>query len=408
MKIAVIGGGASGLTTAYLLSSQHQVDLFEKEQHLGGNVRTLNRNASAPKLSADIFIENGVLGFHQRSYPTFHRLMDHLQMPLLEGRPGAALFTPSRFAALGPSIMKKEVSLWRPRQLWDTARFFYSARKHWHRLKEERGRDKELLAAGQQLPGPKYLETLLRGILMLSFSTPYAAANQLPAALTDPFLDSLRSTRWSFVKGGVYAYMEKMIPSISGRIFLGAEIRGIQRADGVSVHLKDGSELLYDKVVLATTPGQVLKLLSDPTDTEQRLFSPWKDRSFTTSAHRDSSIYGKMIHKPKSPMDIMAEADLSVKGYNTYMNDCYGIPRDNPLFFAYGLDDQLDPEKVLDRWEHTVPIYTPSSYATRREIAAINGDNHTCFAGAYLGNALHEGAIASAVNTSKILGGIEI
>ena len=40
MKIAVIGAGISGLGAAYLLSSKHTVDVYEKEPRLGGHART--------------------------------------------------------------------------------------------------------------------------------------------------------------------------------------------------------------------------------------------------------------------------------------------------------------------------------------------------------------------------------
>ena len=40
MKIAVLGAGISGLGSAYLLSQKHEVDLYEKENRLGGHART--------------------------------------------------------------------------------------------------------------------------------------------------------------------------------------------------------------------------------------------------------------------------------------------------------------------------------------------------------------------------------
>ena len=37
MKIAVIGSGISGLSSAYFLSKKYKVDLFEKNDHFGGH-----------------------------------------------------------------------------------------------------------------------------------------------------------------------------------------------------------------------------------------------------------------------------------------------------------------------------------------------------------------------------------
>ena len=40
MKIAVVGSGISGLGAAYILGKNHQVDLYEKDQRLGGHTPT--------------------------------------------------------------------------------------------------------------------------------------------------------------------------------------------------------------------------------------------------------------------------------------------------------------------------------------------------------------------------------
>jgi predicted NAD/FAD-binding protein len=41
MKIAVVGSGISGLSSAYYLSKKHKVDLFEKQDRFGGHSYTL-------------------------------------------------------------------------------------------------------------------------------------------------------------------------------------------------------------------------------------------------------------------------------------------------------------------------------------------------------------------------------
>ncbi|MBT6482282.1 MAG: FAD-dependent oxidoreductase, partial [Gammaproteobacteria bacterium] len=39
-RIAIVGGGISGLSTAYHLHDEYQVTLFEKEDYVGGHTDT--------------------------------------------------------------------------------------------------------------------------------------------------------------------------------------------------------------------------------------------------------------------------------------------------------------------------------------------------------------------------------
>ncbi len=41
LRIAVVGGGAAGMTASYYLGRRHNVDLFEAAPKLGGHVQTV-------------------------------------------------------------------------------------------------------------------------------------------------------------------------------------------------------------------------------------------------------------------------------------------------------------------------------------------------------------------------------
>ena len=69
MKIAVVGSGISGLSAAYYLSKNHQVDLFEKDDHFGGHSHTIDLNISAKKIAVDI----GFIVFNFKTYPNLNR-----------------------------------------------------------------------------------------------------------------------------------------------------------------------------------------------------------------------------------------------------------------------------------------------------------------------------------------------
>ena len=66
MKIAVIGSGISGLSSAYYLSKKHKVDLFEKQDRFGGHSYTLDIKLNDnEKVAVDI----GFMVFNKVTYP---------------------------------------------------------------------------------------------------------------------------------------------------------------------------------------------------------------------------------------------------------------------------------------------------------------------------------------------------
>jgi len=73
-NIAVIGAGISGLAAAYLLSRRHRVDLFEKEQRLGGHTNTVVVESAHGAVALD----TGFLVHNSRTYPNLVRLFQEL------------------------------------------------------------------------------------------------------------------------------------------------------------------------------------------------------------------------------------------------------------------------------------------------------------------------------------------
>ena len=66
MKIAVIGSGISGLSSAYYLSKKHKIDLFEKADRFGGHSYTLDVQYNEKnKVAVDI----GFMVFNKITYP---------------------------------------------------------------------------------------------------------------------------------------------------------------------------------------------------------------------------------------------------------------------------------------------------------------------------------------------------
>ena len=70
MKIAVVGSGISGLSAAWLLSKNHHVDLYEKDDRLGGHANTQHVKVGADQVSVD----TGFIVYNEKTYPNLTAL----------------------------------------------------------------------------------------------------------------------------------------------------------------------------------------------------------------------------------------------------------------------------------------------------------------------------------------------
>ncbi|NRB01619.1 MAG: NAD(P)-binding protein, partial [Rhodobacteraceae bacterium] len=75
-RIAVIGGGISGMGAAHLLGDQHNIVLFEAEGRLGGHARTkiAGKRGDQP-------VDTGFIVFNHVNYPHLTALFDKLDVP---------------------------------------------------------------------------------------------------------------------------------------------------------------------------------------------------------------------------------------------------------------------------------------------------------------------------------------
>ena len=73
--VAVIGGGVSGLTAAYLLDRTHDVTLFEADDRLGGHAHTHDVTAADGSRHP---VDSGFTVHNDRTYPWLRKLFAEL------------------------------------------------------------------------------------------------------------------------------------------------------------------------------------------------------------------------------------------------------------------------------------------------------------------------------------------
>ena len=76
-RIAIIGGGISGLSSAYLLAPHHAVTLFEAAPELEGHAGTVMAGADGNQA-----VDTGFIVFNYANYPHLTRMFQDLDVPV--------------------------------------------------------------------------------------------------------------------------------------------------------------------------------------------------------------------------------------------------------------------------------------------------------------------------------------
>lgn len=404
MRIAIVGGGASGMATAYWLDKQkHDVTVFEKQPILGGHIRTLNKNVVPNQSECKEILENGVLEFPTVFY-NFGTLMAELGVELEPVEIGSSLFfKDGRHFLSGVAIQKNFTGIQRLIEYLQLDSLYARSAGFILKMRFSQTHDFYDMPLGLPLHSSCVRNTWLKLLTMYSYSIPFEIINNFPAELAIPMLREYASVNWVRIKGGVYSYIEKIIECFGGKILVNVEIESICRgADGVKIVLSTGEIQEFDKVVFATPPDRVMKLLSDPTEAETKRFSAWQANYATTLLHSDTSMYDRYGIRKLSEFDFF-ETDKGW-GYNASLNQLCGISSSREYSLAFHLDKLIAKDQIIHIQKHHTPLYTVESFRYRNEIIETNGENHTYHGGAYLGDGLHEGAITSALRVAKLIG----
>lgn len=405
MRIAVLGGGASGMATAYLLDKQgHHVTVFERQPMLGGHIRTLNKNVKPNQSECNEILESGTLEFPAKFY-NFVALMQELEVELVPVDIGSAIFPRTGDHFLSEVAIKKNFT--GIQRLIEYLRFdtvYVRSAGLWLKTRLADLEDFYGQPLSRYLRDDSTGSLWLKLLTMYSYSIPFDQIDDFPAELAIPMLRDYLAVNWLRVEGGVYTYIEKILERFKGEILLDVEIANIFRSpESIKIERSNGEMQEFDKVVFATPPDQVMALLADPTYAEMKRFSAWKANYATTTVHRDTSMYFEQGIRHPSEFDFFQTNTRW--GYNGCLNQLCGISSSpQHHFLSFQLEELIAKDRIIHIQEHHTPLYTTESFRYRDEVIATNGENNTYHAGAYLGDGLHEGAITSAFRVAQLIG----
>jgi len=410
-RVAVIGGGISGMAAAYRLAPAAEVVLFEGDRRLGGHARTVMAGKRG-----DQPVDTGFIVWNEANYPNLIRMFADLDVPVVKSDMSfGASIDGGRLEyglASAGAVFAQRRNLVDPRflgMLRDILRF--------NRQGVALAQDPTLTIAG-------FLERLGTGawfrdyyILPLSgaiWSTPAQGILDFPAQALIRFFQNhalmglTGQHQWFTVKGGSIEYVHRLTAALTRagvQLRLNARVQGVRRtAGGAEVRANGGVWEAFDEVILATHSDDALRLLADPTEAEARDLAAVRYQTNDVVLHCDESVMPKRRKVWSSWVYVQRKGDDPGRIDLTYwMNSLQPIPKDDPLFVTLNSNAPIDAGKVYDRVSFRHPVYDLPAQSAKARIAATNGARHTWFCGAWMGNGFHEDGYASALAVADAL-----
>ncbi|MCT4556402.1 MAG: FAD-dependent oxidoreductase [Pelagimonas sp.] len=409
-RIAIIGGGISGLGAAWRLAGAHEVVLFEAEPRLGGHARTLMAGGNG-----DQPVDTGFIVFNRVNYPHLCALFSELDVPVAESdmsfgaslRGGAfefglrdlkALFSQKR-NALSPRFWG---------MIRDITRFNANA------LAEATNPDETLGDFLQRLGmGDWFIRYYLLPLSGAIWSTPTGKVLEFPAQALIRFFENHAllhhsgQHQWYTVQGGSIEYVTRLTAALQRAgvsLRRTTPVEAVRRgSEGVSIRAKGAWES-YDDVIFASHSDVALSLLEDPTPAEQAALGAIRYQPNRVVLHSDASVMPKRRgvwsswNYSETPQKEMNQIDLTY-----WMNCLQPIPNSDPLFVTLNCDRSIDPALIHDETTLRHPVFDLGALQAQGEIAALNGQNNSWFCGAWRANGFHEDGLASAYEVADAL-----
>ena len=408
-KIAVVGGGISGLGAAFALSDTYQVTLFEAENRLGGHARTVfsGKNGQQP-------VDTGFIVFNYPNYPELTQLFSDLNVPIAKSDMsfGASLKDGKIEYALRnfDAIFAQRKNLLNPKfvkMVWDVNRFNTIGLTV---------ADDESLTIGQFLKrlktGDWFRDYYLLPLSGAIWSTPTEKILDFPAyAMLQFFKNHALLSRsgqhqWYTVKGGSREYVSRLENALVQKqveIRVNTPVASVTRhATGVVVKTYCSEPQTFDEVVFATHSDDTLALLSDPSEIEQRNLGSIKYQDNEVVLHSDVAVMPK-LYKCWSSWVYTERKDKSTDKIDlTYwMNSLQPIPLDDPLFVTLNSTHNIDQNKIHDQVTMRHPVYDLGVLNVQKDISLNNGHNRTWFSGAWMKNGFHEDGLSSGLDVAR-------
>ena len=413
MKIAIIGTGISGLTSAYLLSRKHEIEVFEADSRPGGHTHTLDVETRSGRYAVD----TGFIVFNDWTYPNFIALMNQIGVKWQDSSMSFSVKSQKTGLEYNGtslnSLFAQRSNLLRPA--------FYKMIREILRFNRE---SVEVLGRGGIETLGEYLE---RNGYSNAFKENYlipmgaaiwsSSAQQMEEFPIEFFVRFFKNHGmlsvderpvWRVIRGGSRSYIEPLTRGFRDRIRLGSKVISVRRGDsGATLQVVENGELqerVFDQVVFACHSDDALSLIRDASHPEREVLGAFQYQSNSTILHTDETVLPKRRLAWAAWNYLVPERQQDRVAVTYHMNILQGLKAPESFLVSLNLDSAIDPAKVIRRLEYRHPVYSNAAFQAQGRWGEISGRNRYHFAGAYWGYGFHEDGVKSAIQVGSSFG----
>jgi predicted NAD/FAD-binding protein len=410
MKIAIIGGGVSGLVAGYKLHEAHEVTLFEKADRIGGHTNTVD----VEEEGVTIPVDTGFIVFNDRTYPNFIELLSELGV---ESQPTRMTFSVSceetgleyRGADLGGLFAQKKnlVSSKFLRLLMDMLKF----NKLGHQLLES---DTEGETVDEFFARHKFSNHFMKQYFMpmgaAIWSSSFETFRKFPVRFIAEFyknhglLGVSDRPQWRVIKGGSRSYIKPLTQRWKDRIRLNQSVEKITRLENCVTIFSNGQPHVFDHLIFACHSDQALNVLGEAaTETERQILSAFPYQQNVATLHTQESVLPRNrrawacwnYYNPKG------ETNKANVTYN--MNMLQSLESKHVYCVTLNDEGRIHPENVIKTINYAHPTFGSKRKVMQDRHQELINHHATSYCGAYWGNGFHEDGVASAIRVVRRL-----
>lgn len=410
-KIAIIGGGAAGISAAHYLSPKHDITIFDKNSKLGGHANPffIEEEGIDP-----FFLDTAFLIFNKASYPLFSSFLDDLNIKSL--KVPMSIGIRNQETKLSYSVNngvngfiadKKNIFN------LDFIKMFFKILK-FQKEKDQRSYlniEKNIKDFFYEKGDQYFYENFIVPLGCAVWSIPREQISQMPTSMFFSYfinhrtLDIKKDTAWRSIEGSSNSYLEKFEEKFNGKISLNSTIHSIKRNEkSVIINLSNNQSFTFDYIILATHANQALQILGDDaTPEENQALSLWSYHKTKAFLHSDESLLAP---------NKLAQGSWNItvnnrENFITYdLNKIHNIKFESKKRFLLTLGREPNSKQLISSFEYSHPVFTIENRKYLRKLKNLNGHNRTFFSGSYFGNGFHEDCFRASFDLSNKFFGV--